>query len=184
MKSGSTWRVTLVMVALFVVFTLFNSLAQEQKASGEKPGYLTASQRLSMAKTAYVKNAGGSSIPFDVIEQALQGWPRFTIVDSPEKADLLVEITSPQDDKTSTMASSTIDSTGVPRQSSTTSHEIGSDRVQMVVRDSKSHVVLWSGSAKAKSAMKKRSYNDNLVEAAEQLMTQFHDRVEPQQVAK
>jgi len=154
--------------------------AQEQAPQpAAKPTFVPPSQRLANAKTAYVKNGGGSSIPFDVISSSFEGWARFVVVDSPDKADIIVEVTSPEDTKASTTTGSHISASGMPEQTTTTSHEIGSDRVKMVVQDAKSHIMLWAASQQAKSAMKQRSYNDNLVEAAEKLMTQFHDRVEP-----
>jgi hypothetical protein len=90
-----------------------------------------------------------------------------------------VEVTSPEDIKPSTSTGSHISTSGAPEQTTTTTREIGSDRVKMVVQDAKSHIVLWASTQQAKSAMKQRSYNDNLVEAGQKLMTQFHDRMEP-----
>jgi len=168
---------TLIVATLLFVVT--GALAAQESTTPAKPTYLTPSQRLQSAKTVYVKNAGGSSIPFDVINGAFEGWGRFLPADSAQKADLLVEVTSPEDSKTSTSQQTTIDVNGLPQQSVNTSHEIGDNRVRMVVRDAKSHIVLWSSSVPAKSALKKRSWNDNLVEAAENLMRQFHDRIEP-----
>jgi hypothetical protein len=157
-----------------------NAAAQEQTAPAPaKPTFVTPSQRLMNAKTVYLRNAGGSSIPFDVINGEFEGWGRFTVVESPAKADLVVEVTSPEDIKASTTTGSHISASGAPEQTTTTSREIGSDRVKMVVQDAKSHIVLWASTQQAKSAMKQRSYNDNLVEAGQKLMRQFHDRIEP-----
>jgi hypothetical protein len=165
---------------LLVAFSGYEALAQDQPTSAPaKPAYVSPSQRLMNAKTVYVKNAGGSSIPFDVINGEFEGWARFIVTDSPEKADLIVEVTSPEDIKPSTSTGSHISASGTPEQTTTTTHEIGSDRVKMVVQDAKSHIVLWASTQQAKSAMKQRSYNDNLVEAGQKLMTQFHDRMEP-----
>lgn len=171
-------RVVLLGAALSLL--AIPSIAQEQTQSAPaKPTFLSPSQRLANAKTVYVKNAGGSSIPFDVISGAFDGWGKYVTVDSPEKADLIVEVTSPEDTKASTTSKSSISAGGTPEQTVTTSHEIGSDRVKMVVQDAKSHITLWAASQQAKLAMKQRSYNDNLVEAGQKLFTQFHDRVEP-----
>ena len=181
-------RILLRSAILLGVFSVISNAApQEQTAPAQeqgapapaKPTFLSPSQRLMNAKTVYLKNGGGSSIPFDVISGGFDGWPRFIVVDSPEKADLIVEVTSPQDTKASTTTGSHISASGTPEQTTTTTHEIGSDRVKMVVQDAKSHIVLWASTQQAKSAMKQRSYNDNLVEAGQKLMTQFHDRIEP-----
>lgn len=173
-------RSALLLAILSVILSGYNSAAQEQPAPAPaKPTFISPSQRLMNAKTVYLRNAGGSSIPFDVINGEFEGWGRFIVVDSPQKADLVVEVTSPEDTKASTSTGSHISASGTPEQTTTTTHEIGSDRVKMVVQDAKSHIVLWAGTQPAKSAMKQRSYNDNLVEAGQRLMRQFHDRIEP-----
>jgi hypothetical protein len=170
-----------ILLAMFsAIFSGRNAAAQDQATSAPaKPAYVSPSQRLMNAKTVYVKNGGGSSIPFDVINGEFEGWGRFIMAESPDKADLLVEVTSPEDTKPSTTTGSHISGSGAPEQTTTTSREISSDRIKMVVQDAKSHIVLWASTQQAKSAMKQRSYNDNLVEAAQKLMTQFHDRMEP-----
>jgi hypothetical protein len=174
------FRSAILLAMMLVALSGFTATAQDQATSTPaKPAFVSPSQRLMNAKTVYVKNAGGSSIPFDVINGEFQGWARFIVTDSPEKADLIVEVTSPEDSKPSTSTGSHISASGAPEQTTTTTHEIGSDRVKMVVQDAKSHIVLWASTQQAKSAMKQRSYNDNLVEAGQKLMTQFHDRMEP-----
>src|SRR5262249_35897224 len=62
--------------------------APEQK----KPAVETASQRLAAAKTVMVVYARGNPIPFDVIKSTLEGWIRISVVEAPEKADLIVEV--------------------------------------------------------------------------------------------
>lgn len=174
------FRSIIFLAMLFVAFSGFDAVAQDQTTSTPaKPAFVSPSQRLMNAKAVYVKNAGGSSIPFDVINGEFEGWGRFIVVESPEKADLIVEVTSPEDLKPATSTGSHISASGTPEQTTTTTREIGSDRVKMVVQDAKSHIVLWASTQQAKSAMKQRSYNDNLVEAGQQLMRQFHDRMEP-----
>ncbi len=66
--------------------------AQQAKPKEER----AAPDPLKVAKTIFVKQASGSDIPFNVISSALDGWGRFTQVDAPEKADLVVSISSPQ----------------------------------------------------------------------------------------
>jgi hypothetical protein len=173
-------RSAILLVAASVFPSAIQSIAQEQAPQvPAKPTFVSPSQRLANAKTVYVKNGGGTSIPFDVISGAFDGWARFVPVGSPEKADLIVEVTSPEDTKATTTGKGGISASGMPEQTMTTTREVGSDRVKMVVQDAKSHITLWAASQQAKSAMKQRSYNDNLVDAAQKLFTQFHDRVEP-----
>src|SRR5690242_1135348 len=65
------------------------------------PIAVSRAQRLSAAKTVFVKKVEGSEIPVNVIANALEGWGRYTLVNSPEKADLLIEITAPQQEPSS-----------------------------------------------------------------------------------
>ena len=49
----------------------------------------------------------------------------------------------------------------------------------MTVFDAKNKRVLWRSTEKVKSALKQKAKENNLVEAAERLVSKFHDRLEP-----
>src|SRR4051812_17917350 len=94
-------------------------------SAGQKttPLALSRSQRLGAAKTAFVKKVEGSEIPVNVITNSLEGWGRYTLVSSPEKADLLIEITSPEEQPSSVTINGSHNNprTGYPEASSSTS---------------------------------------------------------------
>src|SRR5579884_3397020 len=52
------------------------------------------SERLAFGKSMCVKNAHGGNIAFDAISTDLQNWGRFTILNTPEKADFIAEVAS------------------------------------------------------------------------------------------
>lgn len=138
--------------------------------------------RLAAAKTAFIKNAGGSSIPFNAIASSMDGWGRFVMVDRPETADIILEVSSPSSGGSGVTVSSKTDMstrTGQPESSTTTTRDLSSGPIRLTVIDGKSKSVLWTGSEQPKFAMRKKSQEDNLVEAAERLFLKFHDRVEP-----
>jgi hypothetical protein len=54
----------------------------------------------------------------------------------------------------------------------------GSD-VRLIVRDAKTKVPLWSASERIKGSLKKVDRENNLVEAAQRLVSKFHDQLEP-----
>lgn len=140
---------------------------------------MTASGRLAAARTAYVKNAGGNSIPFRVINSAIEGWGRFTLVDTPDKADIIVEVSAPDEggvSMSSSMSRSPV--TGGETQSTTTTRRISGGQVKMAVLDGKSKAVLWTASEQPKFAMKQKAKEDNLVEAAQRLVAKFRERIE------
>ena len=127
-----------------------------------------------------MKNAGGSEIPFNVIEGGIEGWGRYTLADSPEKADLIVEVTAPSEESGVSVTSKTTTETGRAQQSTTSSRELGTGPIKLVVYDARNHVPLWSASENPKGAFKQKNREDNLVEAAQKLVHQLRERVEPQ----
>jgi hypothetical protein len=139
--------------------------------------------RLTAAKSVYMKSAGGSEIPFNVITTSMEGWGRYVIVDSADKADLILEVTSPGESGGGVTVSSSTKpgNAGRPEQSTSTSREISPSGgpVKVVVYDAKSKASLWSGMEQAKSSMRQKTREDNLVQAAEKVFAKFHDRIEP-----
>jgi hypothetical protein len=145
------------------------------------PIAVTRSQRLNAAKSAYVKKVEGSEIPVSVISSALEGWGRYTLVNSPEKADLLIEITSPEEQPSSVTINGSRANplTGYPESNSTTTRNISNVPIRMSVLDAKTRLPLWTATEQPKKAMKQKAREDNLVEAAQALFAKFHQAVEP-----
>ena len=161
--------------------------AQEQKPA-EKPGTpLTASGRLMAARTAYLKKGPGSSIPFDFISSAVEGWAHYTLVDSPQKADVVIEVSAPDlegNGVSVTSSTSSDPTTGRPTQSTSSSRTLSPSQVKMVVYDAKTKFPLWTATENAKFAMKKKNTEDNLYEAAQKLFAKFRDHIENAAAAK
>ena len=174
------FRRLLLIPALLIL--LGSASAQDQAPPMPKKNPpMTPTTRLAAAKTAFLKNAGGSSIPFDVIATSIEGWGRFSIVNSPDNADIIVEVLSPTGGGSVSVSSSTNSPSrnGQPESSTTTSREIGTGTIKLTVIDGKSKSVLWMATEQPKSALRKKAQEDNLVSAAEKLFSKFHDRVEP-----
>lgn len=142
---------------------------------------MTPAARLAAAKTAFLRKSGGSeSIPYDVVSDTLQGWGRFTMVDAPEKADVIIEVYTAED------TPATISTSGHGRgrgygsgPSATASKDVSISQIRLTVYDAKSRMGLWSGSARPKGALKKVDRENNEVEAAQQLVEKLHDQLEP-----
>jgi hypothetical protein len=145
------------------------------------PLALTRSQRLGAAKAAFIKQVEGSEIPANVITSSLEGWGRYTLVSAPDKADILIEITSPEEKGSSVTikGAHTNPLTGYPDESTTTTRNISSAPIKMTVFDARTKLPLWSATEQPKRAMKQKSREDNLVEAAQALFSKFHAVVEP-----
>jgi hypothetical protein len=172
-------------LALLAAFTLVVACcaAQENALTPAKPP-MSAAARLLQAKTVYVDNVDGNSIGADTITSTLEGWGRYQVIDDPKKADLLIEVTSPDDSGGMSVSSSTSGPTrtgGVYGESRSSSRDIssGSGRMRLVVRDARTKVTLWAASEQVKGGLKKNARENNLVEAAQKLVSKFHDRVQP-----
>lgn len=190
MKRVLLFLIVLV-VFIFILGVLMACAAAQETAA--KPKEAPAAQapkpvvaptaRLQAAKTAYVKNVDGGSIGFDTVTTTLEGWGRYQLVNSPEKADLLIEVSSPDDSDGGVAISSSTATTasGKYEPSTKTTRDLssGGGPMRLVVRDAKTNTTLWSASEPVKGALKKNARENNLVEAAQKLMAKFHDRVEP-----
>jgi len=139
----------------------------------------TFAERLAFGKSMYVENDHGSDIPVDVITSDLQGWGRFTILNSAENAELIAEVSSYE---SGTIGLGTTRSSSIPDAHSAGAgmhKDLSSPSVRLTVYEAKTKRELWSGTQKVKSAFKKKTEQDNVVAAAEQLFLRFHDAVEP-----
>ena len=184
-------RTRIALLAISALFAVAVAAQEAAKPSGTtpaqatKPPVLSPTLRLQAAKTAYVKRVEGSSIGSDTVTQTLEGWGRYKLVDSAEKADLIVEVTSPDEGGGVSISSST---SGPSRtgerayeQSSKSSRELstGGGPMRVAVRDAKTSTTLFVASEQVKGAMKRNARENNLVEAAQRIMAKFHERVEP-----
>jgi hypothetical protein len=147
----------------------------------KKPVPVTASARLASAKNVMVTLAHGNHIPYETIKSTLDGWGRFSLVDTAEKADLVVTVATTGGDSSVQVAANNGVSplTGRPEQSTSSGREFSNTDITMTVYDAKNKRVLWVASETAKSALKQTTRENNLVEAAERLAVKFHDRLEP-----
>lgn len=168
------------LTGMFLI-TVLVAFAIGQDAKTPTTRTLSPTARLTAARTAYLKNGGGGGIPFDVISEGVQGWGRYQIVNSPEEADLVIEVASTSSGNGISVSggSSTDPRTGFPTESATNTRELSVDRIRLVVYDARSKMPLWSASEQPKGAMRDKARKDNVVEAAQRLVTKFRERVEP-----
>src|SRR6476646_3439185 len=154
--------------------------AFSQQPAEKKPLIETPSMRLAAAKTIFITRTHGSRIPLDVIRSTMEGWERFTFVEAPEKADLIIEIASSGDSGVQVSSSSKVSpETGHEEKSNSARRDISPTDVKMTVIDARNKRGLWTATESVKFAMKEKAKENNLVEAAERLASKFHDRLEP-----
>jgi hypothetical protein len=172
-------RMTVIGV-LFALWIVDASLSPGQQPAEKKPIIETPSMRLASARTVLMNRVRGSRIPFEVIKSTLEGWGRFTLVETPDKADLIIEISSSGDSGVQVSSSSAGSPEGGQEHKSTsTRKDISPTEVRMVVFDARSKRTLFAGTESVRFAMKEKAKENNLVDAAERLASKFHDRLEP-----
>jgi hypothetical protein len=109
----------------------------------------------------------------------LSAWPQFTLVESPEQADIVVNVeTLGEGDVQVSSGMSPKVTTGQMEQTSKTSKDISASEIRVTVFDARNKRVLWTSAEKVKFAIKKTTKESNMVEAAQQLASRFHDRIE------
>jgi hypothetical protein len=164
--------------------------AYAQQATPENPQprpapVVSATTRLLNAKTVFLKNVAGSDVPFEIVNNAIIGWPRYTVVDAVEKADLLIEVSSPEGPKKKEDSGGTSirGSSGGrdPRAMQSPSYSNSSTDVKLVVRDAHTRAILWAGAEPAKEAFRDSKTEENLEAATQKLVQKLRDRVEPAQ---
>ena len=169
---------------LLVVLTIFSMGSAQQPAPPPQPansGAASHYDRMAAAKTVFLKNAGGNDIPFNVISRNFESWARYLVVDSPDNADMIVEIRSP-DDGTEKKDNKDSNKTNVyggnqqKQQSSAPAPAI--DVIILTVYD-KNMKPMWIGREEPKFAIRHKVEEGHLIEAAQKLFMRFHDRIEP-----
>jgi hypothetical protein len=160
-------------------------LSSGQQPAEKKPVMETPSMRLASARNVFMNRTHGSRIPFETIRSTVEGWERFTLVETPDKADLLIEIASSGDSGVQVSSSSNVSpESGREEKSTSTRKDISPTDIKMTVSDARNKRVLWTATESVKFAMKEKAKENNLVEAAERLASKFHDRLEPRPPAK
>ena len=164
----------------FLILSTSGISAFSQQAAEKKPLIETPSMRLAAAKNVFITRTHGSRIPLDVIRSTMEGWERFTFVETPDKADLIIEISSTGDSGVQVSSSSKISpETGQEEKSNSTRKDISPTDIKMIVFDSRNKRPLWAATESVKFAVKEKGKENNLVEAAERLVSKFHQRLEP-----
>ena len=139
--------------------------------------------RLNAAKTVYIKRSEAhNDVPFNVIANGFDGWAKYLVVSSPEKADLVIEVSSTEHEEGFMMPAQktpgiSSDKTDEPPKNINKSYSVSN--IRMVVIDAHTKTPVWAGNEQPRGATRKNKSDDNLVEAAQRLFQHFHDRVEP-----
>jgi hypothetical protein len=173
-------KLPVFLITIFLLLLMSGFSAHAQQPAEKRPLIETPSMRLAAAKNVFITRTHGSRIPLDVIRSTMEGWERFTFVETPEKADLIIEISSTGDSAVQVSSSSKVSSeTGHEEKSSSTRKDISPTDIKMTVFDSRNKRPLWAATESVRFAVKEKGKENNLVDAAERLASKFHERLEP-----
>jgi hypothetical protein len=168
---------------VFLLITGIGLLAQNQPTNKGEPQpnkpFVSPAARLAAAKTAVLRNGGGGEIPYNVISSELEGWGRFQLVESRSEADVIIEVTSPDEENVSVSSRTGVGSSGRIEDSASTTRNLSSGAIKLVIYDAKTHVTLWSASEQPKGGFRQHKREDHLVEAASRLVAKLRERLEP-----
>ena len=175
-----------VVSALALVGLMMASLALGRAQQPQAPATSGAAahlDRMAAARTVFLKNTGGNEIPFNVISRDFEGWAHYILVDSPEKADLVIEIQSPDDesankDKDSEKSKTHVYGGSQQKEQPKEPPKPPVDAIVFTVYD-KNKRPMWVAREEPKYAMRRKTEQANLEAAAEKIFTRFHDRIEP-----
>src|SRR5512146_2341912 len=92
-----TLLVLMLAFSMLPVAALAQETAPAPAAEPKKPPSLATSARLAAAKTIFVKQGAGSDLPFNIINSAFESWGRYLPADSPDTADLVIEVSAPNE---------------------------------------------------------------------------------------
>ncbi len=144
---------------------------------------ITRFDRLAVAKTIYIKNNANNEIPYNVISTSVESWGRYTIVDDPDKAEIVMEISMTGEEGIKvTESNKTSMHSGRPGQQdqSQSKKEVSTEPVEIKVTIfDKNKRPMWIAREEPKFAVRHKAEENHIVEASQKLFTRFHDRVEP-----
>ena len=166
-------KLRLFVIIVIVAFAL-PLLAQNQPPTEPKKTVSTLA-RLQAAKTVFLKNDSVTDIPFNVIQAGMEAWPRYEIVDSPNKADIILEVRAPED----TTANANKDENSKSSKKETSKENAVLQFIRLTVMDSKTNAMLFMDTQRPKNSWKEKARTDNEIECAQKLFTSFKERVEP-----
>lgn len=166
-------------IAFFSLVSCLAAIAQDQPTEPKK--YMSPQARMQAAKTIYLRNGGGTDVPFNIIQAGIESWPHYIVVNSPDKADLILEVVSPEDVSKSSSVGAKVDTKGgSAAPTSNASPDFAPPQIiKLTVSDAKTKVVLFSAIERPKNAWKEKARTDSQIECAQKLLALLHNRVEP-----
>lgn len=127
------------------------------------------------AKKVFLTNAGGSDLAFDAFYSAMKDWGIYRIVDSPEAADLIFELSYVTIRGGTRVWSSTNTYDGTTQVHSA---QITDPQVLLTIFDGENKQALWSTVEHRRLARLQRNREKETINAAERIVAKLRARVD------
>lgn len=154
---------TAVVICLLVFGLWTHSIFAQDKKKTESAPIPTA---LLKAKKVFITNGGGNDELYDIFYSQMKSWARYELVGSPEEADLVFAFSFGSQGEAPEVYTN-------PANLRTYSYT--TDKVRVVVYDTKTHFALWSATEAPKFDRKK--YH---TKAVEKIMEKLKHQIEPE----
>lgn len=159
-----------------LAFFLFSALVTSGLAEKKKTIPLAPlPEAITTAKTVFISNGGGDDV-YDAFYAVMKAWNRFVLVGSPDKADLLFQISYVVEDKGTKVISRTDTYTG---QTHIQNIKQIDPQVILSIVDAKTKDLLWQTSVHRKLAIMEHNRDKNTMRAAQELADGLRLRLEP-----
>ena len=149
------------LVAVLVLLMPMTAIAGKDKSSQPIPFPIQIAQ----AKTVFLTNAGCSEVAFDALNSVLKMWGHYELVDSPDKADIVISLQARPEMVYLIMVP--IIANGVTTY---TPVQYIDSQVKMSVLDAKTKDELWSTTDHSKLALRKINRKKEADKSAKRLV--------------
>jgi|SRR5579884_92018 len=136
------------------------------------------------AKKIFLANGGGSDLAYDAFYDAMKSWGRYTIVGTPDDADVIVELAyRVEHGGTRTWATSNGSATSYGNTTTynggTQLHtrEIPDPQLVLTIYDAKSKQSVWSATDHRRLARLEKNREKEIINSAERLVDELKTRV-------
>jgi hypothetical protein len=126
------------------------------------------------SRTVFLSNGGGSNFAYDVFYSKMKDWGKYTIVGSPEEADLIIELSYRVEDKGTRVWSSTNTYNNTTQVHSA---QITDPQPVLTIYDAKSKNSLWSETDHRRLARREKNREKETANSAQRLIDDLKVRV-------
>ena len=167
----------MMLVVLSFVLCLAPSVAIAQKKPDKDVPMAPLPIQIRMAKKVFIANGGGSDRGYDIFYADMKDWAKYELVNSPDEAELVMEISYRNEDGGTRVWSATNTYT---KATQVYSSAITWRFLVLTIYDRKSQTVLWSTRNYPKGAYREKNREKEFYKAVHALVEALRKRMNVQ----